>query len=111
MSELKEFDDTIHDEDEYETPLWLMLQLTGKYKIFPLLDIACTPENCRCLKAVRVDALRYDWTYAGKVVDIWCNPPHSKTEEFVKQADRQWQKYNMNIMMIVPANAVCAHFF
>ena len=101
----------LFDEDNYETPVYLYAELMETYQIFPKLDIACTPENCLCVHGTEVDSLRYDWTYRGKTLDVWCNPPHSKIEEFVIQADRQWGKYGMNIMMLIPANAVCAHYF
>ena len=108
MSQLKEFDDTIHDEDEYETPKALFYQLCEKYYIHPWYDVAATYENKKCSYCftVETDGLSQLW-----IRDVWCNPPHSKTEEFVKKADRQWKKFNINIMMIVPANAICAHFF
>jgi hypothetical protein len=43
-------------------------------------------------------------------VDVWCNPPHSKNKEFVKQAYDQWVKHNITIMMILPANALCTNY-
>jgi len=110
--ELKETDDTIHEvNDEYETPTWLFTQLIEEHKIFPKLDMACNDDNCKCLHGTQVDALQYDWIWHGDILDIWCNPPHSKTEDFVKRADVQFRKYNMNILMIVPANAICSHYF
>ena len=107
MSELKEFDDTIHDEDEYETPDRLYYGLCLKYKISPKLDVACIddPPNFKTARYL-LDGLVSNWTE-----DVWCNPPHSKTEKFVSMADEQWRIHNINIMMIVPANAICAHYF
>ena len=108
MSELKQFDDTIHDEDEYETPRKLYYSLCEKYHIHPWLDVASTYENSKCTYnyTKETDGLSQIWVH-----DVWCNPPHSKTEEFVRKAQQQWEERNINIMMIVPANAICAHFF
>lgn len=106
MSELKEFDDTVHDEDEYETPDELYNRLCVTYEIYPQYDAAANAENTKC-SMFGTESLHYDWP----PLDTWCNPPHSKTEEFVLMAHTQWIKHNKNIMMIVPANAICAHFF
>jgi len=114
MSELKEFDDTVHDENEYETPEELYTKLCNTYLIHPYLDVGANKENSKC-HWYNDDAFNGDWiihdSLEMKVQDIWCNPPHDETGAFVKKADEQWGKYNMNIMMIVPANAICAHYF
>lgn len=91
--------------DEYETPDYLIAELASKYGIFPKLDVACNISNKKC-KHWRYDGLKDDWDN-----DVWCNPPHSKTKEFVLYADYQWNKNNINIMMIIPANAVTAKYF
>ena len=109
MSELKEFDDTgLDNEDEYETPWELYADLCETYNIHPHLDVAANRHNSKT-DAFLDDALYEEWNHYGE--DVWCNPPHSKTEEFVLRADWQWDKHNINIMMIVPANAICAHYF
>jgi len=113
LSELKEFDDTISDEDEYETPQELYEKLCQKYQINPLLDAAANANNTKC-QFFLGDALHTQWTLGDKypeIVDVWCNPPHSRTEEFVKRADNQWQKYNINIIMIIPANTMSSNFW
>jgi len=105
IPELKQFDDTIHDEDEYETPQELFDELCQKYDIHPIVDVAANEFNSKC-EGYLPDGLKQYWND-----DAWCNPPHSKTEEFVKKAQQQWEEHNINILMIVPANAICAHFF
>jgi len=110
MSELKEFDDTVHDEDEYETPDILYYGLCFKYKISPKLDVAANRENSKTQDFMD-DALDIEREWYCHGYDVWCNPPHTKTEQFVKRADQQWRDWNINIMMIVPANAICAHYF
>ncbi len=102
---LKDFDDTTYEDDEYETPYELFEDLCDEFCFVPLLDVASTPDNSICLHRL-VDGLAEEWTKAS-----WCNPPHSKTEQFVLRADSQFEKHGYPIMMIVPANAICAHFF
>ncbi len=123
MSELKEIDDSLsgnEKEDEYETPPELYLKLCETYKIYPSLDVTANKENTKC-KFFLTDGLAKEWvipyTYPKrtdmkyKTVDVWGNFPHSKQEQFVKRADQQWKKHNMNIMIIVPANSICAKYF
>ena len=91
--------------DEYETPDYLIAELASQYGIFPKLDVACNGYNQKC-KLSLMDGLEEEWNY-----DVWCNPPHSLTKEFVLKADEQWNKHNLNIMMIIPANALTAKYF
>jgi len=108
LEELKAFDESIKDEDEYETPSKKYYDLCLKYSILPKLDVCATRENRKCEMYLekKEDALKCNW-----LSDVWCNPPHSLTEEFVKKADAEWQKNDINILMIVPANAIGAHYF
>ena len=108
MSILKTYDETIHDEDEYETPYIVYMKLVEKYQIFPKLDVCATRDNRKCLGFFdkELDALIREWKE-----DVWCNPPHSRTISFVRKAQGEWDKNNINILMIVPANAIGAHFF
>jgi len=102
--------------DEWETPQELYDHLCYKYHIFPLIDIACTIENSKCDYSYG-DSLDKPWTIYQTVppegdfaCDVWCNPPHSLTEEFVRTAVKQWTFWNMNIMMIIPANSMCTKY-
>ncbi len=108
MSELEEFDETKTDEDEYETPNNVYEYLVLKYNIKPELDVCATNLNRKCAAFYNKenDGLKNEWVF-----DVWCNPPHSKTEAFVKKAYSEWNKHNINILMIVPANAIGAHYF
>lgn len=114
-TELKEFDPDLEpDEDSYETPpklLERMAKLTGfKFE----LDAAATKENKVC-KNFLSDALHQEWAifYMQMLyfVAVWCNPPHSLTEEFVRRACTQYKKHNINICMIVPTNCQSAKFW
>ena len=92
--------------DEYETPDYLIAELAQQYGIFPKLDVACIPSNQKC-KYSLTDGLNEEWDHG----DVWCNPPHSLTKEFVLKADEQWEKHGINIMMIIPANSVTTNYF
>jgi len=108
--------------DEWETPQELFDYLCEKYKITPRLDVASTMENRKCQYFIddEVDALEHEWLVNyfmdkgvlldGTKVDVWCNPPHSLTEIFVKKAYEQWAKHNINIIMIIPANSMCTNY-
>jgi hypothetical protein len=60
----------------------------------------------KCNKFFSKDAINKNWDKS-----VWCNPPHSKTKDFVKKADESWKSNNIDIMMLVPANSVCAGYF
>lgn len=100
--------------DEYETPQEVYDQLCYGYAIFPKLDVAASLANSKCENCIIMseDALTNDWItpLESDPVDVWCNPPHSMTEKFVRKAVQQWAKYNMNIMMIIPANSICTKY-
>lgn len=101
--------------DEYETPLNIMENLCNKYNIQPFTDICADSLNRKCLYFIDkyTDALLIDWLFHddNETSDIWCNPPHSKTKEFILKADEQWKKHNINIMMIIPANSTTTKYF
>ena len=95
--------------DEWETPQELYDHLCEKYTVFPQLDVCATLENRKC-----GDYYFEDRCGGGLVCnwkkDVWCNPPHSKNEEFVIKAYEEWSKHNINIMMILPANSMCTNY-
>lgn len=103
-----EWDNTEDDQDEWETPLDVFDFLCWYHHLFPKLDVCADLVNTKCGEYFNKadNALIRDW-----VKDVWCNPPHSLTDEFVKKAQSQWDKNNINILMIVPANAIGAHYF
>lgn len=115
MEELKKFDPAVDpDEDSYETPLKLMGHMAKNYGLKFELDCAAVKENRVCIEYLD-DALHQEWVIkVGKdvvLVDDWCNPPHSLTEEFVRRANAQHKKWNINICMIVPTNCQSAKFW
>ena len=48
LDELKAYDESVKDEDEYETPRKKYYDLCLKYSILPKLDVAATNENKKC---------------------------------------------------------------
>ena len=93
--------------NEYETPHRLFLMLCDKFGLIPILDAAANFSNTKCPYWYNEsdNALTKNWD-----MDTWCNPPHSLTKQFVKKADEQWQKNNINILMLIPANSICANY-
>lgn len=99
---LKEIDDRIEpDEDSYETDPELIKRFEKQYNLKFLLDAAARRYNTQC-PVFLSDALHQEWLADSEKVDVWCNPPHSLNEEFIKRADAQHKKHNINICMIVP---------
>lgn len=104
---LKLFDDVQEpDEDSYETDLKLIERFEKQYDLHFELDVAATYENRKTFSytSKEENALLTEWIVTGKKVDVYCNPPHSLNEEFIKRADAQHKKHNINICMIVPTN-------
>ena len=102
--------------DEWETPQELYNHLCETYQIYPNLDVACTTKNRRCRSGCHIDletdGLDEEWdrTNLDTPAVVWCNPPHSLNEEFVKKAYNEWAKNNITIMMILPANSLCTNY-
>lgn len=106
---LEEFDKTKEpDEDSYETNPKLIEFFEAVYDLDFWLDAAATAENTICPNWLN-DALHQEWDCEGH--DVWCNPPHSLNEEFVRRADLQHKKYNINICMLIPANTISTDYY
>lgn len=107
---LKTFDDLEEpNEDSYETDPKLIKRMEKNYGLKFELDAAAKDYNTKC-PVFLTDALYQEWikfspniTHTLKV-DVWCNGPHSLNEEFIRRADAQHKKHNINICMIIPTN-------
>ena len=68
------------------------------------LDTAAKEYNAKCNKYLD-NAMFQEWiiSISGRD-DVWCNPPHSMNTDFIRRADAQHKKWNINICMIVPTN-------
>ena len=88
--------------DEYSTPKELFIELQETYQIFPFIDVAANNENTKCKSWFdkKSNALIQEWNS-----DVYCNPPNSLTQKFIKKADEQYNKHNINIIMLIPINA------
>lgn len=99
-------------DDEFWTQIKDYERFCNNYKIKPELDAAANAQNSKCGENFLTNALFEEWTLKdGTVVDVWCNPPHSMTPEFIRRADNQHKKYNMNILMIIPTNTESSEVF
>ena len=89
--------------DEWETPKYLFDEFCEKYSIHPMIDVCATRESSKCVLyfTEKDNGLVQSWDQ-----DIWCNPPHSMTGDFVRKAYSEWLKNNINIMLLIPANTV-----
>jgi len=99
--------------DEYETPDYLVAELSRQYGIFLDLDVAANHLNHKCKWWHEKDFgnsldIDQDWNTSK---GVWCNPPQTKCKAFVLKADEQWKKHNLNIMMIIPANVLTTNYF
>jgi len=109
--------------DSFSTPEEIYKRCCKIWKLEPTLDVSATRENTKCLYFLteKLDSLKIDWIpykYLGDINNknhtfnkvIWCNPPHSKTKDFVKKAFTQWQKYNLDIIMLLPLNTLSSNY-
>ena len=103
--------------DEWETPKDLFDSLCDKYNIHPKMDVAADDWNYKGTLFINKheNALTQDWVVGDGeklyLIDVWCNPPHSKTKQFVLKAHEQWKKYNINIRMLVPLQTLGRKYF
>ena len=94
--------------DEYETPHDVFNSICEKYEIIPIVDVCATVENKKCSEFfdVNSDGLTSDWLY-----DVWCNPPHSMTGKFVEKAYNEWQRNDITVIMLIPANTCSSKYW
>lgn len=110
--ELKPIDDTNttveEDDDNYETPDRLYNYLCETYQVFPKLDVCADSINRKCLDYISKEqnALFTEWTLNNGLVDVWANPPGTLQLSFIERAERQYKKYGMTIMMILPSRVL-----
>jgi len=93
------------DSDEWGTPPELFRFICKMTGTLPLLDVACTSNNCITNRMLPGDALLYEWQ-TGDHCDVWCNAPGTKISKFVKRAVDQWIRHNINIVMLIPVNTI-----
>lgn len=99
--------------DEWETPKSMFEWLTNKFGFYPILDVCANNENKKCEFYLGFDNPLVDYRDGLKSKWLgrnWCNPPHSKTEDFVKKACFEFQNNGNETMMIIPANSTCTSY-
>ena len=100
---------TSSGKDDWATPQYLFNQLNDIFNFN--LDVACNDSNAKCTRAFRhdsgYDGLKEKWS--GRV---WCNPPFSKKNEWIKKAHDEIESENCSVcVMILPLNSISAAFF
>ena len=97
--------------DEWETPKELFKFLCEEYDIHPDTDVCATDGNTKCIGYVdrEMDCLKHEFQWHDD--GLWCNPPHSQTEQFVKKMFEQWRKHNIPILMIIPTNTMSSKYW
>jgi len=53
-----------------------------------------------------LNGLENDWTQ-----DVWCNPPHSNIDPWVRKGYDEHQKNNITVVMLLPANTMGANYW
>lgn len=89
--------------DEWSTPeyIWRFMEhIVGRFK----LDAAATDKSRICKDAFGPgmaieDALQCAWLLSP----VWCNPPYSNVEAFMKKAFEESQQGGVTVVLLVPA--------
>ena len=110
----------LSDSNDWWTEDHLYKELIKWAKVNPLIDAAASKENTKCdfYFSKEDDALTQEWIIPRafpfvNYADIWLNPPLGKgmTKKFVLKAIEQYKKYNMNILMLLPAGVIPRAYF
>lgn len=69
------------------------------------LDAACHRENALANYVITEgqDALTTEWQVWPSVRAVWCNPPYSKMDAFVRRAWEQCQAHRLTVVLLIPA--------
>lgn len=91
--------------DAWETPRQLVVDFCKKWQIpFPQLDVACTSKNKVCKFGFEidkgVDGLHESWKPYKKIKVVFCNPPYSGVEQWIRKALYQHQIHNLTIILL-----------
>lgn len=111
----------LSESNEWWTTWDLFKQIEAKYRLNFRLDAAASKLSTKCEFYItkKQNALTTEWvvwypdmTFYDKV-DTWLNPPLGKTltKQFVLRAFEQWKKYDMNLVMLLPAGVISRKYF
>ncbi len=88
--------------DEWATPRSLFTWLRLNRNWVPQLDVACNVVNRVCDSFLLGNALEQSWSMREKE-NVWCNPPYSKSKEFVEKAHEEFlTNPELDIYMLLP---------
>lgn len=105
-------------DDELSTPDDVFYDQTNHYDIVCDLDPFTTTwiengvlkSNSKCIESFTINenALEVEWLLpdGSKPSGVWINHPHSLHKETLSKALEQWQRHDLDMIMIIPANTV-----
>ena len=93
--------------DLWQTPLPLFSALDAEFGFY--LDAAADKNNTLCSHYLpeKDNALNSDWQSYGS---IWCNPPYSDIQPWVRKAAEQCGEQLQPVVMLVPADTSVGWF-
>lgn len=88
--------------DNYRTPNDVYDSIFRSLGVVFTLDVAADDDNALCNRywTLEENALKQSWETGGM---WWCNPPFVMVEDFLKKAEKEFEKGNEGIML-VPSN-------
>lgn len=103
----------VHKDDYYCTPPQIVIEIESETGLKFELDAAANESNslCPAFLSEESDALKQEWLVKaidnnstitpGVKVPVFCNPPRSKNGKFIRKAFEEWNKWNMDIVVLV----------
>ena len=88
--------------DEWETPFDLYMELCNTHKIYPIIDVCANKQNTKCKMFYdkKSNGLKQEWYNRA-----WANVPQKLAQKFIIKADKEFKKYNKDIIMITAINS------
>ena len=82
--------------DEWETPQTVFNELDAVYHFD--LDVCATQQNAKCKRFFdkAQDGLKKSWGGAT----VWCNPPYSRVDDWVRKAAEEQQNGTTTVMLV-----------
>lgn len=101
-------------DDEFTTPWDVYYDIIKHFKIAPQLDVFATHKNSKCTWEITKEenAFVTEWLLPdGKIGDIWCNHPHSDHPRTLYRIEQEYQRYNFNVINLIPVNVMKQDYF
>lgn len=92
-----------HLDDMYETPDWIIRDITRITHLEFETDVCANDDNSKCMFYIdeEMDLLKHDFKYHHPDDAIFCNPPRSINGKCVNKLYNVWKEYNINIVMLL----------